>query len=108
MISSVPLPTSLCTRSVPPWASAIVFTIERPRPCPEVSPWRLASERANRSKIVSRVSGGIPLPQTPHPVGGRWVFAGFPDQSVDRRAQPVGVGVDDRLVGRPQPPLARR
>ncbi len=64
MSNSVPLPTVLRTRSVPPWASAIVLTIDSPRPTPSVPPLRLASDRPKRSKIRSRSSAGMPAPES--------------------------------------------
>ena len=46
--------------AVPPWASTIAATMDKPSPDPSVA--RLDSSRLNRSKIRSRSSVGMPGP----------------------------------------------
>src|SRR6266542_661787 len=60
----LPEPGELLTRTVPPCASAMALTMARPRPTPPARRERPESARANRSKIRSALSGGIPEPES--------------------------------------------
>src|SRR6185312_13265210 len=59
--TSVPPPSRLRAWAAPPCASAIMRTIERPRPVPPLWP-RATSARVKRSNARSMKSAGIPGP----------------------------------------------
>src|SRR5262245_17734669 len=60
IVKVVPCPTRLATETVPPCASAIVFTIWRPSPVPRAALPVEARKKRSKSRVIS--PSGIPTP----------------------------------------------
>ena len=64
MLSTIIAPDSaeFCVRTEPPSASAMLFTMDSPKPAPPVSRVCASSARKNLSKICGKDSGAMPGP----------------------------------------------
>ena len=64
MMKVVPLPSELSTRSLPQWSSMICLQTLKPSPVPPWPAWSGVFVVKKGSKILRRVCGAMPFPES--------------------------------------------